>query len=90
QARGVVIYQDSDISDIKARALAVQNQLNQENGSIAANLRAAALRELKAQPYAIWGLQHNWLDMENNHAACTFTKLTENKVPLKGGMHPSG
>jgi len=87
QARGVVIYQDSDINNIKTRALSVQNQLNQENGNIAANLRAAASRELKVQPYAIWGLQHNWLDMENNQAACTFTKLTENKVPLKGGIY---
>ena len=87
QARGVVIYPESAINDIRARALSVQNAMNQEQGNIAANLRAAASRELKTQPYALWGLQHNWLDMENNNAICTFTKLTENEIALSVGLN---
>jgi hypothetical protein len=89
QARGVVIYPESEINGMKARALSVQHSMNQEQGSTAGNLRAAAVRELKAQPYAIWGLQHNWLDTKNNNAVCTFTKLTENEIALSGGLYGS-
>ncbi len=90
QARGVVIYPESAIDGIKARALTVQNQMNQEEGRTAANIRAAATRELKTPPYAIWGLQHNWLDTENNNTVCTFTKLTETEVTLSGAINGYG
>jgi hypothetical protein len=87
QARGIVIYKQGDIQTIKNRALEVQSQLNQENGTTAANLRAAASRELQITPHAIWGLQHNWLDQENNSAACTFTKLMDGSVTLSGALN---
>ena len=87
QARGVVIYKQSDIQAIKGKALALQHQLNNEKGKVAASLRKAASRELVLDPYAIWGLQHNWLDRENSNAVCTFTRLTDEAVTLTGSLN---
>ncbi|HGF7177553.1 TPA: DEAD/DEAH box helicase [Vibrio cholerae] len=84
QARGVVIYAENDVQSIKVNAKNVQARLDKQAGSRAANLRAASSRELVINPYAIWGLQHNWLDLENNNAICTFTKLIQDKVLLSG------
>lgn len=89
QARGVVIYAENDVQSIKANATNVQARLDNQAGSRAANLRAASSRELVINPYAIWGLQHNWLDLENNNAICTFTKLTRDKVLLSGKLYPN-
>jgi hypothetical protein len=90
QARGVVIYKQEEIDTIKNKALEVQSQLDQESGNSATSLRAAASRELQITPHAIWGLQHNWLDQENNSAACTFTRLMAGSVTLSGGLNAYG
>jgi len=90
QARGVVIYDEDDIQAVKKRALEVQHQLNREKGKTASNLRASALRELQITPHALWGLQHNWLDQENNNAICTFTKLMDDSVFLSGDLKSYG
>jgi len=82
QARGVVIYNKDDLETIIQNATRVQSQLDQEKGKTASALRQAAQQELNIQPYAIWGLQHNWL--EGNIAYCTFTKISENVVTLSG------
>lgn len=87
QARGVVIYAENDVQSIKANAKNVQASLDRQAGNRAANLRAASSRELVINPYAIWGLQHNWLDLENNSAICTFTKLTKDRVLLSGKLY---
>ncbi|GGZ58379.1 DEAD/DEAH box helicase [Paraglaciecola chathamensis] len=90
QARGIVIYKEGEIEAIKIRALDVQRRMNKESGSAAANLRAAASRELQITPHAIWGLQHNWLDQVNNSAACSFTKLIDGPVALSGALNEYG
>ena len=87
QARGVVIYAENDVQSIKVNAKNVQARLDKQAGSRAANLRSASSRELVINPYAIWGLQHNWLDLENNNAICTFTKLIQDKVLLSGKLY---
>ncbi|EPV3841550.1 MULTISPECIES: DEAD/DEAH box helicase [Morganellaceae] len=87
QARGIVIYAENDIKSINVNAKNVQKRLDEKDGRRAANLRAASSRELVISPYAIWGLQHNWLDLENNNAICTFTKLTQDKVLLSGKLY---
>ena len=87
QARGVVIYAQRDVQDVKSNALTVQKERDSQAGSRATNLRAAAARELTLHPYAIWGLQHNWLDLENENAVCTFTKLISGKVSLSGRLY---
>ncbi|GIU47590.1 DEAD/DEAH box helicase [Shewanella algidipiscicola] len=89
QARGIVIYEEDEVKTITTNALRVQRRLDKEAGNRAKNLRVASSRELELHPYAIWGLQHNWLDIENNNAICTFTRLTQEKILLKGKLYPN-
>lgn len=87
QARGVVIYARSEVEAIKENAIATQRTFDRQAGYVAKTLRVASSGQLKIQPHAIWGLQHNWLDLKNNSAICTFTKLTEHKVLLSGKLY---
>lgn len=90
QARGVVVYRDREVNAIKNNARNIQSQLNDEKENKAKSLRKGAERALIVEPYVIWGLQHNWLDLASNSAACTFTKLLNKKVNLSGGLSGSG
>lgn len=86
QARGVVIYEDTKLDEIKISAGRVQSRLNTKVGKDAKGLRKAAERELTITPHVIWGLQHNWLDMDKNQAVCTFTQISEEKISLTGDL----
>ncbi|MBU1220515.1 DEAD/DEAH box helicase [Myxococcota bacterium] len=86
QARGVVIYDKIDVENIKKRAVSVQQKLNRLNRKQAKGLRKESSNELEINPYAIWGLQHNWLDLENHKEICTITQLTIDKVLLSGKL----
>lgn len=90
QARGVVIYPESSINEIKIKAMTAQKAMDMHTGKSAKGLRTSASRLLETEPHAIWGLQHNWLDTANNNAACTFTKLSEDKVALSGVINSYG
>ena len=83
QARGVIVYDQVEINSSISRAISVQRKLNSEEDRTADGLRAAAKRELTAAPYAVWGLQHNWMSSANSY---TFTKVTDEIVPLGGGF----
>ncbi|KCZ93529.1 DEAD/DEAH box helicase [Hyphomonas johnsonii] len=84
QARGVIIYNDSDLSDARKRALEVQDLEDKKKKKRAKDLRKLAARELTAIPYAIWGLQHNWLSREEATAHCMRTQLLEYRVTIAG------
>jgi replicative superfamily II helicase len=84
QARGVVIYKDDQLAEIRTNALTVQWANDKKAGKTAKGLRAAAERELTAQPMAIWGLQHNWLI--KRRVVCSFTPLLESPVQLTGEL----
>lgn len=92
QARGVVIYDDSELTDAATRASAAQRKADDEaqkkGKKTAATLRQIAKSELRATPYAIWGLQHNWLS--NNRAACVTNTVSDVPVPLAGILTASG
>jgi superfamily II DNA/RNA helicase len=88
QARGVVIYKDVDLQEIKERAEHVQEELNKSKNKLAKSLRSAAARELKAHPYAVWGLQHNWLSEKS--AFCIFSAISDNPVTLTGDINQWG
>lgn len=90
QARGIVIYRETEVNQIKTNALKVQNQLNEQSGTEAKTLRAAADRELNIYPHAIWGLQHNWLNTQTNMAVCSFTKIIDDKVHISGDINFRG
>ena len=82
QARGVLIYKDEDLDKAKQAAAAVQSAENRKKGKKAKGLRAAAARELVAQPWAIWGLQHNWLGQKTAH--CIMNEVLDQPVTLSG------
>ncbi|GFM30267.1 DEAD/DEAH box helicase [Novosphingobium sp. PY1] len=86
QARGVIIYDGKELGDACDRALKVQEAENKKKKKQAKDLRAPAARELNATPYAIWGLQHNWLSEEESTVHCITTQLLESQVKLGGHL----
>jgi hypothetical protein len=82
QARGVLIYREEDLGKAKREAAAVQATEDRKKATRAKGLRAAAARELVAQPWAIWGLQHNWLGQKTAH--CIMTEVLDEPVTLSG------
>lgn len=84
QARGVIIYDNDQLNDARKRALEVQDAEDRKKKKPAKDLRKPAARELTAIPYAIWGLQHNWLSREESIAHCITTQLLESPVSLAG------
>lgn len=84
QARGVVVYEDADITAAVDRARQMQRTMNREEGRTASTLRAAAKRELTAQPFVVWGLQHNWIGAAN--ILTTVTTITNGPLLLGPGF----
>lgn len=82
QARGVLVYKDEDLDKAKQAAVVVQAAENKKKGEQAKGLRAAAARELVAKPWAIWGLQHNWLGQKTAH--CIMSEVLNEPVNLSG------
>ena len=82
QARGVVIYDSADLESARTKAVEIQVQEDERLEKKAVSLRKAAQENLVAQPYAIWGLQHNWLSEDS--AYCSTTPLLAGKVNLAG------
>ncbi len=82
QARGVVIYDAAELGTARANAIRAQQQEDERRGTTAGTLRKVAQNQLMAQPYAIWGLQHNWLT--ENSAFCSTTPLLSDQVKLAG------
>ena len=86
QARGVIIYNDDQLTGARTRALEVQDAEDKKKKKSARDLRKPAARELTAIPYAIWGLQHNWLSQKESIAFCITTQLLESHVTLAGNI----
>ena len=84
QARGVLIYKDSDLEGARRRAVAAQITENKKKAKVATGLRAAAKRELVVHPWAIWGLQHNWLGQKTPRY--TLSKVLDEPVVLAGAL----
>lgn len=84
QARGVVVYQEREVSAAVQQALLTQKTLDKAKGKIAKGLRAAANRVVTARPYAVWGLRHNWAEIPGSRA---LTPLSDKVFPLGGGYN---
>lgn len=84
QARGVITYDAKELARAQRNALSKQRELDVKAGKKAEGLRAAAGRELMAHPWAIWGLQHNWL--ADDGAYCVTSKLADEPVQLAGNI----
>lgn len=82
QVRGVVIYLDDAIREAKARSLSEQSKMNRKKGVVAKTLRATAQQMLAVQPFAIFGLEHNWL--KEHTATCSIAMISDLPVHLSG------
>jgi hypothetical protein len=87
QARGVVVYHEGKIATIEASAQRVQRHLDRRAGRVSASLRAASERELSAKPWVLWGLQHNWSEVDDGY---THTRVTDIALPLTGSLGRAG
>lgn len=84
QARGVLIYKNNELERAKSSAALIQTAENQKKGKSAKGLRTAAARALVVRPWAIWGLQHNWLGQREAH--CTMSEVLSELVQLSGDI----
>lgn len=84
QARGVVVYQQEEVIAARSSALLIQNSENESSGKVAKGLRKSAGRALTVQPYALWGLQHNWLI--DGIALVVTKRISDRLVTLAGRL----
>lgn len=88
QARGVVLYDAKSLKEIKKNAREIQISEDVRKGKKAVNIRTAAERALVCEPYALFGLQHNWLGSAS--AICTTVKISDSPVALSGKLTARG
>jgi superfamily II DNA/RNA helicase len=86
QARGALIYRKEELDAAKDIALAIHKSEDKKKGKKNKTLRAVAAKKLVAEPWAIWGLEHNWLDEQNLTANITMLQVMNDAVPLAGKL----
>lgn len=86
QARGVVVYESGELQAAVTSARASQARLDIEKGRRSVTVRAQAKRALKATPYAMFGLEYNWLNLETSTAECRTLQLSADLVQLNGSV----
>jgi superfamily II DNA/RNA helicase len=84
QARGVVIFDSQELETARVNAVSAQEAEDVRLDKTATTLRKKAKEKLTAQPYAIWGLQHNWISEDNLY--CSTTPLLADSVFLAGKL----
>ena len=85
QARGVVIYDGNELARVRQEANDAQTAENIRKKKTSTSVRQAAKDKLIAQPYGIWGLQHNWLS--GSSAVCITKSISNQPVKLAGGLY---
>lgn len=90
QARGVVLYEESELTRSVSEAQQEQDALDAAKGERAAGVRQAAKTKLRVTPYALFGLQHNWLNLEHATADCSIVKLSASMIDLSGKLTRRG
>lgn len=88
QARGIVFYEKNTLERISKAAIEAQRAEDRKKNKRAKGLRKAASNELIAEPFAMFGLHHNWL--HDSTADCSITKLSEKPVQLSGKLARGG
>ncbi len=87
QARGVVTFEQEELDSIRASAFAAHQAKDAKDNKRAKKLRAVGQDKLRAEPWAIWGLQHNWLSEADSRAICSFTPISDEDVTLTGELY---
>lgn len=84
QARGIVFYEKNTLERISRTAIKAQQNEDRVKGKRAKGLRKNANDLLMAEPFAMFGLHHNWLHEDT--VDCSITKLSETPVQLGGQL----
>lgn len=88
QARGIVFYERRTLARIRSEAISKQQSEDDIRQKRAKRLRKPAKDLLKAEPFAMFGLHHNWLHEET--VDCSIAKLSESPVQLGGELNHWG
>lgn len=88
QARGIVFYEEKTLQNIRLSAIKTQHKIDREKGNRAKTLRKAASEQLLAEPFAMFGLHHNWI--HENTVDCSITKLSDTPIQLGGQLLRGG
>ena len=86
QARGVVFYKEDAINEAREAALKEQQTQDKAKKKRAKTLRSSAKQKLLAEPFGLFGLQHNWLHREEKRAECKITAISGQPVELGGKL----
>ena len=88
QARGVVVYEQSELVKSVRRATETQSEQNRSAVSPLKGLSSKAKSQVTATPKAIWGLQHNW--QGESELACSYTTILDTPVLLNAAKNNRG
>tara|TARA_R110002110_G_scaffold138095_5_gene323695 strand:+ start:415 stop:3711 length:3297 start_codon:yes stop_codon:yes gene_type:complete len=88
QARGVVLYERKALEDAKKRAREIQRDEAAKKKKPPKGLLKPAREVLTCEPFALFGLQHNWL--KDGSAFCTTVKISDSPVTLTGKLSSYG
>ena len=84
QARGVVLYHQAALKSAEQAAAQTQRATDMALGKQARSLRKAAREQLLAEPFAVFGLHHNW--QTSGGRGLSLAKLTGTQVQLRGQL----
>ena len=87
QARGVVLYERKVLEDAKKLASEIQREKAAKKKKPPKELLKPAREVLTCEPFAIFGLQHNWLK-DKSAICCTTVKISDSPVTLTGKLSP--
>ncbi len=90
QARGVVFYQKDTINQIQQAAVEAQRAGDDASGTPARTLRVAARNRLLAEPFALFGLRYDWLNLRDRTADIAINKISDSPVTLAGAPRRDG
>jgi hypothetical protein len=82
QARGVVLYEEATLRDIRTRAANIRRQAETKG------VGKRAKEVLRALPYVLFGLQHNWALLSNQEIA--LCQLLATDVELDADVSENG
>lgn len=86
QARGVVFYKEDALNGACAAAREEQQAQDTAKNKRAKTLRSSARKKLFVEPFALFGLQHNWLQVKEKRAECKITAVSQQAVELGGKL----
>lgn len=88
QARGVVLYERKALNEARKLSLAIHREEAKKKKKPPKGLLKPAREVLTCEPFALFGLRHNWL--KDGSAFCTTVKISDSPVTLTGKLSRYG